>query len=76
MVLGDRPSGFQEGQRVKVRKEGRDSDSRPEERLLGKEGLIWYGSGSDERGFTSLYFVEFDDGVVVAVSPGWLESAE
>ena len=76
MVLGDRPSGFQEGQRVRVRKEGRDSDSQPEEQLLGKEGIIWHGSGSDERGFTNLYFVEFDDGVVVAISPRWLESAE
>ena len=76
MVLGDRPSGFQEGQRVRVRKVGRDSDSQPEEQLLGKEGNIWYGSGSDERGFITLYFVEFDGGAVVAISPGWLESAE
>ncbi len=67
---------FQPGQRVRVREEGGDPDSQPEERVLGEEGIIWYGSGSDERGFTNLYFVEFDDGVVVAVSPGWLESAE
>ncbi len=75
MVVEDR-FGFQPGQRVRVREEGRITDSRPDESLLGKEGIIWYGSGSDERGFTNLYFVEFDDGVVVAVSSGWLESAE
>ena len=75
MVVEDR-FGFQPGQRVKVRKEGRNPDSRPDERLLGAEGIIWYGSGSEEGGPTTRYFVEFDSGVVVSITPDWLESAE
>ena len=74
MVVEDR-FGFEPGQRVKVRKEGRNPDSRPDERLLGAEGIIWYGSGSEDSGLI-YYFVEFDSGVVVAISPDWLESVE
>ncbi len=74
MVIEDR-SEFRPGQRVRVREEGGDPDSRPEERVLGEEGIIWYGSGSEDSGLT-FYFVEFDSGVVVAISQDWLESAE
>ncbi len=66
---------FQPGQRVRVREEGGDPDSQPEERVLGEEGIIWYGSASEDSGLT-FYFVEFDSGVVVAISPDWLESTE
>ena len=75
MVVEDR-FGFQPGQRVRVREEGRITDSRPDESLLGKEGIIWYGSSSEDGGLTDRYFVEFDSGAVVSISPNWLESAE
>ena len=75
MVVEDR-FGFQPGQRVRVREEGRNSDSRPDERLLGEKGIILYGSTSDDTGLIIHYFVEFDSGAGVAVSPDWLESAE
>ena len=41
---------FQSSQRVRVRKKGGDSDTQPEESVLGKEGTIWHGTGSEDSG--------------------------
>ena len=77
MVVEDRPEfQFQPGQRVKVREEGRDPDSQPDERFLGKKGIVLRGPGSEESSLTVVYFVEFDSGEVKPISPRWLESAE
>ena len=75
MVVGDR-SEFPPGRRVRVREDGRDLDSQPDERWLGKEGIIWYGTGSEEGGLANLYFVEFDSGEVELINPHWLESVD
>ncbi len=72
MVVEER-FGFQPGQRVRVREEGRDPDSRPDERLLGAEGIIWHSTGSEDSGLTIHYFVELDDERVEIISPDWLE---
>ena len=76
MVLEDRPSQFQPGQRVRVRKEARDPASQPDERFLGKEGIVLRGPGSEDSSLTIVYIVEFDTGEVKPISPRWLESAE
>ena len=77
MVGGD-TSGFQfqPGRRVRVRNEARDPDSQPDERLLGKEGIVLRGPGSEDSSLTIVYFVEFDSGEVKPISPRWLEGAE
>ena len=64
---------FQPGQRVRVLEEGWDPSSQPDIGLLGREGIIWYGAGSEDSGLTILYLVEFDSGEVEAISPDWLE---
>ena len=67
---------FQPGQRVRVRKEGGDSDTQPDKSVLGKEGTIQYGTGNLEGGPPTFYFVEFDSGrfldKVMATSADWL----
>ena len=69
---------FQPGQRVKVREEGW-ARSKPDERWLGKEGTIQYGTGNLESGPPTFYFVEFDSAEwrdkVMAISADWLEPA-
>ena len=75
MVIEDR-SEFPPGRRVSVREHGRDPDSQPDEKWLGKEGIIWYGTGSEDSGLADLYFVEFDSGEVELINPRWLESVE
>ncbi len=70
MVVED-TGEFQEGQRVRVRQDG-DPAAGPDRRL-GQVGIIRYGTGSDHRGRTILYFVEFDGGEVEPISPDWLE---
>ena len=65
---------FQPGQRVSlVRDEGGDPDTQPDKSLLGKEGTVWHGTGSEDSGLTIHYFVELDDEQVEGVSPDWLE---
>ena len=64
---------FQRHQPVRVRKEGGDSVSQPDKSLLGKEGTIWHGTGSEDSGLTIPYFVELDDEQVEIISPDWLE---
>ena len=66
---------FQPDQRVRVRKEGGDPSSRPDNRFLGKEGTIEYPTGALEDGLPTFYFVEIDR-EVFAISADWLESAE
>ncbi len=64
---------FQPGQRVRVREAG-GGTSPPEQRWLGKEGTIRYGTGTPlEGGPATIYFVEFDSGDVEPVTPDWLE---
>ena len=63
---------FQPGQRVKVRDEGGDLDTQPDKRWLGEEGTIEYGAAVG-RGRHFLYFVEFDNNEVRAISGDWLE---
>ncbi len=71
MVVED--SGeFQSGQRVRVLEASGDPATRPDRRL-GQVGIIRYGTGSDHRGRTILYYVEFDGGEVEPISPDWLE---
>ena len=64
---------FQPGQRVRVRDEGGDPDTQPDKNVLGKEGTIWHGTGSEDSGLTIHYFVELDDEQVEIISPDWLE---
>ncbi len=64
---------FQPGQRVRVRDDGGDPDTQPDESLLGKHGTIWHGTGSEDSGLTIHYFVELDDEQVEIISPDWLE---
>ncbi len=73
MVVED-TGEFQEGQRVRVRQEGGNPATRPDRRL-GQLGIARYGTGSDHRGRTILYYVEFDGGEVEPISPDWLEPA-
>ena len=64
---------FQPGQRVRIREDGR-LGSRPEQRWLGKEGTIRYGTGRPvEGGPPTIYEVEFDSGEVESYSTDWLE---
>ena len=60
---------FEMGQRVKVREERRGTKSRPELRLLGKEGTI--ALVQVEPFFA--YVVKFENGERVRISPDWLE---
>ena len=64
---------FQPGQLVRVRTEGGDASSQPDTSLLGKDGTVWYGAGSEDSDLTMLYFVELDNGEVEVISPDWLE---
>ncbi len=67
---------FQEGQRVRVRDEGRDPATQPDLGFLGREGTIQYGTGNLDGGPPTFYFVEFDRPTrhkVMAISPDWLE---
>lgn len=70
---------FQAHQRVRVREEGGASISLPDERWLGKEGIIQYGTGN-LGGPPTFYFVEFDSGPfldkVMAISADWLAPSE
>ncbi len=65
-------SEFQPGQRVRVREEGGDPDTQPDDSVLGKEGTIWHGTGSEDSGLDIQYFVEIDDEQVEVISPDWL----
>lgn len=70
MVIEDR-SEFRPGQRVRVREEGGDPDSQPDERFLGKEATI---AG---RAPSCAYWVAFvDSGEAEAIGIDWLESVE
>ena len=64
---------FQPGLRVRVCEEGGDPDTQPDKSVLGKEGTIWHGTGSEESGLTTHYFVELDDEQIEIISPDWLE---
>ena len=65
---------FQPGQRVRVREDGGDPSYPPDKTLLGNEGTIQYGTGEPGgRGRHFLYFVEFDNNEVRAISGDWLE---
>ena len=64
---------FQPGQGVKVREEGGDPNSHSDQSVLGKQGIIWYGTGSEDSRLTITYFVELDSGEVESISPDWLE---
>ncbi len=72
LVSEDRPK-FQPGQRVRVREEGGDIDTQPNKSLLGKEGTIWHGTGSEDSGLAIQYFVEINGEQVEVISPDWLE---
>ena len=74
MVVED-GSEFQPDQCVRVREEGGDPSSRPDKKLLGKEGTIEYPTGTLERGLPTSYLVEIGR-EVFAISADWLESAE
>ena len=65
-------SEFQPGQRVRVRENG-GPGTRPFETRLGTEGTVWYATGNADGGPPTFYFVEFESGVVEAISPSWLE---
>ena len=66
---------FQPDQRVRVREDGGDLSSRPDNRFLGKEGTIEYPTGTLKDGLPTFYFVEIGR-EVVAISADWLDSAE
>ena len=70
-------SKFRPGQRVRVREEGGDPRSEPDQRWLGHEGTIQYGTGRPvDAGSPTFYFVEFDSSPVkdkvMAISADWL----
>ncbi len=65
---------FVEDQRVRVREEGGAPSSQPDKCLLGKEGTIFAAAQREiGSGRPISYWVEFDNGVVEAISPDWLE---
>ena len=73
-------SEFQPLQRVRVREEGGASISRPDPRILGKDGTIQsiqYGRGTPLEEPPTFYHVEFDSVKwmikVMAISADWLE---
>ena len=65
---------FEEDQRVRVREAGGAPSSQPDKSLLGKEGTIFAAAQREiGSGRPISYWVEFDSGVVEAISPDWLE---
>ncbi len=64
---------FRPNQRIRVREEGGDPSSQPDERVLGKEGTIEFGTWSMEGRPAAAYFVQLDSGEVLPISGDWLE---